>query len=288
MLKRKGLYVALGAVGALVILLGTVGMAYAQGPQPPVDGHPFFGDGPRGSGHQMGGRWGWGMRGSSLVDATAEVTGLTVEDVIAALQEGQTFAQIAEEAGMAPQAIVDAFLTDREAALDDAVADGRLTQEQADQMLEEMAERISERLEQPWTPHPSKRGQMDGRGGMRGSSLVDATAEVTGLTVEDVIAALQEGQTFAQIAEEAGMAPQAIVDAFLTDREAALDDAVADGRLTQEQADQMLEEMAEHASEHLEQPWTPRSSDHDRMGQGHSGHRSRPGTGFAPRFSPNR
>jgi len=115
---------------------------------------------------------------------------------------------------------------------------------------------------------------------------VDATAEATGLTVDEVIAALQEGQTFAQIAEAQGVDPQAIADAFLADREAALAEAVNEGRLTQEQADQMLEEMTEHVSEHLEQSWTPRSFEGGRMGQGRFGRWSRPGTGFAPRFSP--
>ena len=89
MLKRKGLYVALGTAGALVILLGTVGMAYAQGPQPPVEGHRFFGEGLRGFGRQMGGRWGWEMRGFSLVDATVEATGLAAEDIIAALKSNE-------------------------------------------------------------------------------------------------------------------------------------------------------------------------------------------------------
>jgi hypothetical protein len=122
--------------------------------------------------------------------------------------------------------------------------------------------------------------------GRHGFSLVDATAEATGLTVDEVVTALQEGQTFAQIAEAQGVDPQAIVDVFLAERKAALDQAVADGRLTQEQADQMLEQMAEHVSEQLEQPWTPRSFGDSRTGRGRFGRGSRPGTGFAPRFSP--
>jgi len=118
--------------------------------------------------------------------------------------------------------------------------------------------------------------------GMRGFSLVDATAEATGLTVDEVIAALQEGQTFAQIATEHGVDPQAIVDAFLADRKAALEQAVADGRLTQEQADQMLKEMAEHVSARLEQAWSPRLGG-GRMGRGGSGCGAQPGAGRAPR-----
>jgi len=164
MSKHKGLYVALGLVGALVVLLGAVGVAYAQGPQPPVGDRPFYGSESCDCAGQTARGWGWGRRGFSLVDATAEVTGLTEDEVIAALQEGQTFAQIAEAQGVDSQALVDAFLADREAALEQAVTDGRLTQEQADWMLDEMAEHVSERLTQPWTPHSFGASRM-GRGG---------------------------------------------------------------------------------------------------------------------------
>lgn len=120
---------------------------------------------------------------------------------------------------------------------------------------------------------------------------IDATAEATGLTEEEVIAALQSGQTFAEIAEAQGVDPQTIVDALLADRQAVLEQAVADGRLSQEQADWMLEEMAEHLSERLTQPWAPRSFGTGWMGMGmrhgRFGRGSRMGTGFAPRFSPN-
>jgi hypothetical protein len=181
MFKHRGLYVALGMVGALVVLMGSVGVAYAQGPQPPVAERPFYrsdtcdGSGSHGPAGRMGGGMVWGMSDFSLVDATAEVTGLTVDEVVAFLEEGQTFAEIAEAQGVTPQAIVDAFLADREAALEQAVADGRLTQEQADQMLEEMAEHVSEHLEQPWTSHSFDGDRMGqgsfGRGAQTGAGF---------------------------------------------------------------------------------------------------------------------
>jgi uncharacterized protein (DUF433 family) len=169
MLKRKSLYVVLGIVSLLAVLLGAVGVAYAQGPQPPLGDRPFCNDGSCDCDGQMVGGLSFGMRGFSLVDATAEATGLTVDEVIAALQAGQTFAQIAEEQGVDPQAIVDAFLADRQAVLEQAVADGRLTQEQADEMLAEMTEHVSERLDETWTPQSFGGGRM-GRSGSGGSS----------------------------------------------------------------------------------------------------------------------
>ena len=169
MLKRKGLYVVLGIGSLLAMLLGAVGVAYAQGPQPPLDDRPFCNGGSCDCGGQMVGGLSFGMRGFSLVDATAEATGLTVDEVITALQEGQTFAEIAQAQGVEPQAIVDAFLADRQAALEQTVADGRLTQEQADQMLAEMTEHVSERLNETWTPQSFGGGRM-GRSGSQGGA----------------------------------------------------------------------------------------------------------------------
>jgi hypothetical protein len=153
MFKHKTLYVVFGTLGALALFLGMAGVAYAQGPQPAVGAQPFYGDGPcYGTGYAGPMLGGPALRGGgySLVDATAEATGLTVDEVIAALGEGQTLAEIAEAQGVDPQAIVDAFLAEREAALQEAVDAGRLTQEQVDQMLEQMAEHLTERLDEAW------------------------------------------------------------------------------------------------------------------------------------------
>ena len=181
MLKRKGLYVVLGIGSLLAVLLGAVGVAYAQGPQPPLDDRPFCNDGSCDCDGQMVGGLSFGMRGFSLVDATAEATGLTVDEVIAALQEGQTFAQIAEEQDIDPQAIVDAFLADRKATLEQAVADERLTQEQADEMLAEMTEHVSERLEETWTPQSFGGGRMGRSGSVAASEGGTQPGTGTGL-----------------------------------------------------------------------------------------------------------
>ncbi len=148
-------------LGVLMVLLATANVVLAQGPLPPTETCPDT----RGSNGTKGG-WGWGARGFSLVDVTAEATGLAAEEVIAALQEGQTLAQIAAAQGVDAQAIVDAFLAARETVFEQAVADGRFTQEQVDLMLEQMAEHVSAQLTEPWTAQ-GRSGQ-SGMGGMRG------------------------------------------------------------------------------------------------------------------------
>ncbi len=174
MSKYRGLYVALGVVGALVVLVGGVGVAYAQGPQPPVGDRAVGGPVSCDAGSHTHGAWmrggrGFGMRGDSMVGVVAEVTGLTEDEVVAALQEGQTFAQVAEAQGVDPAVIVDAFLTERETALEAAVEEGWLTQAQVDERLAEMADHLSEHLDEAWNPRFSGEGRFSSRPAGRGS-----------------------------------------------------------------------------------------------------------------------
>lgn len=275
MLKNKKWYIVLGAVGALVLLLGGVGIAYAQGPQRPMDGQPLCGRGRFPGGGMFGGRpFGGGpMRGSpfqGLVEVTAEVTGLSEDEVVAALEDGQTFAEIAEAVGVDPQEIVDAAIAEAESRLEEAVDDGRLTEEQMDQMLERLAEDLPERLEQPWQPG----GPMGGVFGQFGEgfwTMYDAVAEAVGVTPEDLFTELHEGKSVAEIAEEQGVEMEAVRDALedarVEARKQAIEQAVEDGRMSEEQADWLLEG--------LEQGFVPGGRGFDRgrgFRPGHGGH----------------
>ena len=69
----------------------------------------------------------------------AETLGLTQDELNAELASGKTLAQIAEAKGVSQDELAAALETSAKAGLDKAVADGVLTQEQADQMLSHMA-----------------------------------------------------------------------------------------------------------------------------------------------------
>lgn len=118
-------------IGALVVLLLAVGVfgtttAFADdnGPE-----HPFGGRG-------YGGR---GLDGAAL-EAVADVLDMSTDNLSAALEDGQTLAELAEEAGVDMQEIIDAMSAVREEAMRErikqALEDGTMTQEQADWMLE--------------------------------------------------------------------------------------------------------------------------------------------------------
>ena len=126
-------------LGALVVALLAVGAygvttAYADDGD---TGRPF-------GGH--GGRGGRGLDGAGL-EAIAEVLGMEPEEMKTALQEGKTLQELADEAGVDMEEIHEVMsalredaAAEREQAMRDhiaqALADGTMSQEQADWMLE--------------------------------------------------------------------------------------------------------------------------------------------------------
>src|SRR4030043_2310155 len=91
-------------------------------------------------------------------------------------------------------------------------------------------------------------GMMGGRGIVRGAgimhdTMISAFANAVGLTVDEVNTRLSNGETLKEIAIAQGTA-EADLPALATQvRKAAMDQAVADGVITQAQADLMLEHM---------------------------------------------
>jgi hypothetical protein len=155
-----------GLAVALVLVMGLSAAAFAQGGNPPAtapggtapEGCVPQGMGPYGNGAQANGAGaGYGLRfgpnGQTLVDVTADVTGLSVEEVVAELQAGATFADVAEAHNKTAADLVNAFVAVREDALAEAVAEGRITQEQADEMLATMRANVEDHVNSTWQPH---------------------------------------------------------------------------------------------------------------------------------------
>jgi polyhydroxyalkanoate synthesis regulator phasin len=78
-------------------------------------------------------------------------------------------------------------------------------------------------------------------------TMFDTAAETLGLTPEELFAELRAGKSPAEIAEEQGVDVEALYDAMSAARgeamQQAIQQAIEDGRITQEQADQMLERL---------------------------------------------
>jgi hypothetical protein len=123
-------------------------------------------------------------------------------------------------------------------ALAKLVADGTLTQAQADA--------VAAALE---AAKPARGPGGPGGPGGRGGPGLSAAASAIGVSADDLRTALQSGQTIAEVAAAHGVDAQVVIDAIVADMQSHLADAVANGRLTQAQADEREAHAVERATD---------------------------------------
>ncbi len=218
--RMRILTVALSAVFILALAISGVALsgivkADDSQNQPRVE-HPHKGPGPS-------------------FDILGQILGLTSDEIKAQLKEGKTITEIAAAQGISEEQLQEALYTAMAAKLAEKVADGSLTQEQADKMLERLQDG------KLFACPPAGGGEGGHRGGA-GTSF-DTLSEIIGLTSDEIKAQLKEGKTITEIAAAQGISEEQLQEALYTAMAAKLAEKVADGSLTQEQADKMLERL---------------------------------------------
>lgn len=133
--------------------------------------------GPRPGGPGGHGHHGPGGPGGPGLDAAAEKLGMTEDELRTALSEGKTLADLADEKGVAQDALVDAMVAAAKEHLAEKVADGRLTQAEADERAADLEARITERLDEPM---PMGRGLHRHHGAPQDSTTAPSAAPSSG------------------------------------------------------------------------------------------------------------
>lgn len=254
---RKFIYAALGL---LLVVAATVsaGVAWAQGPdssgtgavwQTPGSGSVFPHAGVSGKEPARGHGWGRGGKHGPVarerghwveLKAIADVLNMSQQDLIAELRAGKTVADVAQEQGVDLAQIVDALVAPQEQRLQRAVESGRLTQEQADALLALKRIQIEDRLSQLFPLDPMM-----------------IAAQVLGMEPQELFAELRQGKSVAEVAQEKGVDLEEIVNAITEPKVERLNQLVTDGRLTQEQADILINMERERVTQMLNRQWQP-------------------------------
>lgn len=136
------------------------------------------------------------------------------------------------------------------------VEDGTITAEQADAVAATLA------------------AELPGRGGPGGHHrragagvALDVVAEVLGTDEEAIRDAVADGTTVGELTDEAGVERRVLIDALVLAASERLDEAVAAGRLTREQADEVIARLTERLPDLLDAevpPGGPRGPGHHR------------------------
>ena len=177
------------------------------------------------------------------------ILGATVMSPVIATAQESTTTTTAPENRTPDSPATDQARPDRSArireSLEALVADGTISTAQADVVAEHLA-----------TIGPGPGGHMARRGdGVR----LEAVAEVIGIDPSALVEALRSGESIADVATAHGVAPEAVIDALVALHRARLDEKVADGSLTSEEAAVRAESALERITDLLnrEFPFRP-------------------------------
>ena len=160
------------------------------------------------------------------------------------------FDSVAEHLGISSEELADATKAAALDQVDQAREEGRITEEQADE--------LRSRIESGEGPGLFGFRGHGGPDGLAGPGLdhfpflhdkLSPAAEYLGLTEAELFEQLREGKSLAEVAEDEGKPVDGLKQAILEGAKSALDEAVANERLTQAQADAVYERLQDFIDE---------------------------------------
>jgi len=222
---KKKWFFTIGLV--LVLSLGVASVAFAQPPvQPP---HPPAAAPARGE----------------FLQPVADLLGMSVEDLTAALKDRQTLEEIVTEHGKTMADVATVLYDTAVEKLNQAVADGKITQEQADTIEQRLAERRDACINDgDCHLHPAKHS---GRTHLNPKTVFMQVME-TGLNIadtlnmdpRDMLQAFRDGSSLQDLAAQQNVSMEDIAAAITAPMKDRLAQALDDGKITQEQYDKLM------------------------------------------------
>lgn len=231
---KRGVLRATVVVVAVAMVFSAVGVSFAQGP---------LGD--------RGGNRGGHRGGLALVrivtDTAAESVGMDTREFLRSAEAGQTLSDLITANGGDPVQVAADAKVEAEAQIDEALANEHITEERAAELKAELDTKIQEILS-----HELGQRVINARVnfGLR-RIVMDVVTESTGLEAQDVRQELRDGKSLATIITENGGDVAAVKAQIISDATEQINQAVTDGKLSQEDADTLLAELDAHVDELL-------------------------------------
>ena len=146
---------------------------------------------------------------------------------------------VAQHLGISSQELEDATKAAAIDQVDAALADGRITKAQAEELKQQI-----EAGEAPFFgPGPFFGGFRHGHPPF--ADRLSTAAEYLGLSEAELAAELEDGRSLAEVAKAEGKSVDGLEEALVADAEKKLDDAVEDGELTAAEAKEVLVDLRE-------------------------------------------
>ena len=192
------------------------------------------------------------------INVIAELLNMTPDELKAEIKDGNRLIEIAEARGIDRADVAEAIYGLGVERVETTLANGKLTQDQADRMLARMAEGRDACATDGHCNFRRMRRHV--RQFRRQIRRLNPVAETLGMTTADLIESLRSGQTIESIAAEQGMSMADLATELQDQAAERIEMAVSEGKLTRTQADRLLKRLtvrrdmcAIHG--HCQPPW---------------------------------
>jgi uncharacterized protein (DUF433 family) len=187
-----------------------------------------------------GGQGGGGRGGVRMAGQTAAATiGISPDDLRNQVRGGKTVGQIATEHGVDPSTVVNAIVVALTQQIDQKAAAGTIDAgraDQAKQKLPDVANRFVNETKQR-------------RGHRILKDAVQAAAKEIGVSVNELKDARNSGKSIAQVAKDHNKSVDDVVDAVVKAATSDIDQAVKDGKLDAQNADQIKQKLPDRVKQ---------------------------------------
>lgn len=173
-----------------------------------------------------------------LLGESATYLGFTHKDLVAKLP-GTSLGKLADATPNKSKAgLVAALTTAANADIDKALAEKKITDAEAKHLRDGLAEKISAFVDRTWPTKPAGAPHANPTQvkAFLGDMLQTARDYLGGVTVQDVMTAMRSGKSLGDIANDHGKSRDGLVQALTTAANTRIDKAVAENKLTADQA----------------------------------------------------
>lgn len=181
-----------------------------------------------------------------VVQLVTTETGLSAQEVAQQVRDGNTLAQVISSNGGDVEAVIAEMTTLLTERITQASANGTITQERADTLLADLDTRLTNLLN----------GEVALGGGLReglqeriGGQLLRNTLDSTSLNPAQLLQTLRDGATLAEAIEANGGSVETVIADGVAAITETVNEAVANERITQEQADNVLQDLEQRLTE---------------------------------------
>jgi hypothetical protein len=173
--------------------------------------------------------------GKDVLDAGAKALNLTTEQLLTKLRDGKTtIADVAKQQNVDVQTVIDAMAAAAKSDITDIVNNPLP---------------VPPKFEGGFTGGPGFGFGLGHRGGGFFGGKLDAAAKALGITADQLMTDLGNGQSIADVAKAKNVDVNKVIDAMVSDAQSHIDAAVKDGHLTQDEATKLKQDLKSHITD---------------------------------------